>query len=576
MADNTQVAVGYGDTIATDEISGVKYQRVKLIHGADGTNSGDVSTANPYPVRLLAEQNNGLYKAIHATTEGHLEVDVHGPRLPFGSVHAESLSPVFQVDGVYGVNSYMATTTTGLSVGTGSGSGSVTASGNKFVCSTGTTQYSFATVQSRRRLRYRPGQGVVGRFTALWSTPAASSIVVAGIGTAEAGIYFGYNGTSFGILHSTGGVREIHTLTITTASTSTNAYVVTLPNGATVNVAATSNSSTARTAYEISQGTFPGWDAEARGATVVFVRGSAGPVTGTFSLAQTGAVTPAAGTDAETVAGVAATDVWIPQASWNGDVMDGSDSASNPSGFSFDPTKGNLFEIGVSYLGYGAVTCKVAATFDDANQPEYVTVHTFKFPNTRTAVNLSQPAFPFTAAAYSAGSTTDVTVSVGSFAGFIEGQIKNLGPRQTYFNTAAVTSSVSAYVPIFTARNSLYYAGRANQAVSHLLSVAGAAKSNAGLTTFILIRNATLTGNASFTQFSDTSVTYWDTASTGCSFANNSQIIWSGSVSESGQFNALFDDREITLQPGETVTLAVRSVSQVATCIGSLNTREDQ
>lgn len=50
MADNTTLNSGSGgDVIASDDISGVKYQRIKLIHGADGTNAGDVSKDNPLP-----------------------------------------------------------------------------------------------------------------------------------------------------------------------------------------------------------------------------------------------------------------------------------------------------------------------------------------------------------------------------------------------------------------------------------------------------------------------------------------------------------------------------------------------
>lgn len=188
------------------------------------------------------------------TADKGLQVSVIGPRLPFGSVHTESLKPIFQTDGVYGINSFTMVTSTGLAVGTGASSGSVTSSGNLLTCATGTTQFSFASLQSRRRLRYRPGQGVVVRFTGLFSTPAANAYQVIGCGTAETTLAFGYNGTSFGILYSTGGVREVHTLTITTASTATNDYVVTLPNTATVNIAATNNGSTVKTAYEISQG----------------------------------------------------------------------------------------------------------------------------------------------------------------------------------------------------------------------------------------------------------------------------------------------------------------------------------
>lgn len=52
MADNTQLPVPStsGDVIATDDIGGVKYQRVKLIHGAEGVNDGDVSSVNPLPM----------------------------------------------------------------------------------------------------------------------------------------------------------------------------------------------------------------------------------------------------------------------------------------------------------------------------------------------------------------------------------------------------------------------------------------------------------------------------------------------------------------------------------------------
>lgn len=52
MADNVilNAPTSTGDTIAADEISSAKYQRIKLIFGADGSNDGDVSTTNRFPV----------------------------------------------------------------------------------------------------------------------------------------------------------------------------------------------------------------------------------------------------------------------------------------------------------------------------------------------------------------------------------------------------------------------------------------------------------------------------------------------------------------------------------------------
>lgn len=56
MADNVPITAGSGTSIATDDISSVQYQRIKLIHGADGVNDGDVSSVNPLPVETSFPQ----------------------------------------------------------------------------------------------------------------------------------------------------------------------------------------------------------------------------------------------------------------------------------------------------------------------------------------------------------------------------------------------------------------------------------------------------------------------------------------------------------------------------------------
>ena len=56
MADNftTKDFSGASITGAADEIASVKYPRVKMVLGADGTNDGDVSSTNPMPVSAAA------------------------------------------------------------------------------------------------------------------------------------------------------------------------------------------------------------------------------------------------------------------------------------------------------------------------------------------------------------------------------------------------------------------------------------------------------------------------------------------------------------------------------------------
>src|SRR4030067_1068546 len=50
MADTlTKTQWDAGAVVATDDIAGIHFPRVKLVHGADGTNAGDVADANPFP-----------------------------------------------------------------------------------------------------------------------------------------------------------------------------------------------------------------------------------------------------------------------------------------------------------------------------------------------------------------------------------------------------------------------------------------------------------------------------------------------------------------------------------------------
>lgn len=51
MVDNVSITAGAGTSVATDDIAGVHYQRVKVAHGADGS-ATDSSTAAPFPVQL--------------------------------------------------------------------------------------------------------------------------------------------------------------------------------------------------------------------------------------------------------------------------------------------------------------------------------------------------------------------------------------------------------------------------------------------------------------------------------------------------------------------------------------------
>lgn len=55
MADDVLVTAGAGTAIATDDIGGRHFQRVKLVFGADGVNEGDAASGNPFPITIRSE-----------------------------------------------------------------------------------------------------------------------------------------------------------------------------------------------------------------------------------------------------------------------------------------------------------------------------------------------------------------------------------------------------------------------------------------------------------------------------------------------------------------------------------------
>lgn len=53
--DNVTPDSASTDIIAADDVGGVKYQRIKIVTGSDGTILGDVTKVNPLPVATVVE-----------------------------------------------------------------------------------------------------------------------------------------------------------------------------------------------------------------------------------------------------------------------------------------------------------------------------------------------------------------------------------------------------------------------------------------------------------------------------------------------------------------------------------------
>lgn len=136
-----------------------------------------------------------VYEPVATNGENSLAVTITEPRAAFGEVSFAENTPTCQVDFVYGINTNLTSNTT-------SNNATVTASSGMAILTTGAQVNSVATLVTKEYVKYRPGQGSMSRFTALFTTGVAGSTQIAGVfGDGVDGLGFGYNGTSFGILY---------------------------------------------------------------------------------------------------------------------------------------------------------------------------------------------------------------------------------------------------------------------------------------------------------------------------------------------------------------------------------------
>jgi hypothetical protein len=274
------------------------------------------------------------------------------------------------------------------------GGGSVTENGDVLV-SCSSTPGSYAVYRSRKFLPYRTGQSNIAKIVGKFDTAVAGTQQRMGVANQESGYYIGYNGTDFQFLHTRGGLAETQELTLSNVSSGNQTLTITL-DGTAYTVAISNNDSLATIASKISLEFTDNdaWQVDNYDNKVVFLAGSLGNKTGTFSFSSTGNVT---GVFVEKVAGSDADDEWL--------AFD-----SLPAGFS--PQNYNNFMFKYSWLGV-----RVYVFMPDGWYKIMDHVHT-----PRTELPVYKPVFKITCVAYNTGGASGVTLHNSGIYGAIEGE----------------------------------------------------------------------------------------------------------------------------------------------------------
>ena len=359
----------------------------------------------------------------------------------FGDLKAEKMTPITQISAEYGLLNQV------LTVIDAGASGTTTVVDNKFTVQTGVASDGVAAILSLRLLTYRPGQGALARYTALFTTGVALSRQLAGLITAENSFAFGYVGTEFGIIHTHDGESEYQELTITTpAAGSENATITVDGIGYTVPLTA---GTVQHNAFEIANSLtaqVPNYDFSSNNDQVLAQAVLNGPA-GTFAFSSATAVSAWV----QITPGVLPITDFIPQDEWSENTF----LSLIPA---FDPTLGNVYQIQVQYLGFGGIKFYV----EDPATADFILVHIIKFANTSTLPSVTNPSFRIGWVARNFGNTSNITVAGASASGYIEGEsVVSTPPLAEQHDQLAVGAILTN---IITFRNRLNFGGKRNRA----------------------------------------------------------------------------------------------------------------
>jgi len=394
-------------------------------------------------------------------------------RSAFGEQVAVPVTPVIQLDGLYGLLDKNFETFTGPSlVGSVDGSAGVTTSLMEVATGDG---YGYGVLRSRRAVRYRPGQGAMTRFTAAFtgSVDGTTNLGVgitgytqrAGFFTQEQALQIGFDDVNgkFGILRQNGGKAQIETLTLTTGASVAGIATVELPTAsgiATYNVPiADTTADEAITAAEISEwfqaNQSASWTVEHCDGVVNFLNTRVGTTVGVSSYIPGG--TGSVGSIVTTQEGVNNTLDWTYQEDWD-DPLDG----TGTSGIILDPTKLNVYQINFRWLGIGIMKFAI----ENPLNGDMYEFHRKKFTNLLNAPHLDNPSLKigYVAARIlpTFGGFQNVKVTGGSMMGCIEGLVNPTTLPTSALRLESATFAQNDLHHGLTVHNRLVFGGKIN------------------------------------------------------------------------------------------------------------------
>lgn len=459
----------------------------------------------------------------------------------FGELSVAEPTPVVQISAQYGLTDEVQEITS---------AGGTTYNGDSlFNVSSGTNPLGLASLNTLKQLAYKPGQGALARFTALFTTGVANSLQAAGLINSEDAFAFGYLGADFGILYSRNGKTEHQELTVTTAATGSENATITVNDVAyTVPLTAGTTNHNAQEIAASLTAQVPNYLFTANNSIVSSMNLIPSP-DGVYAFTSATAVA----TWDQQEAGVDPTISLIAQSDWNRDAVSW-----------LDPTKGNVYSISIQYLGFGNIQFFV----EDETSGVSTLVHQLEYANKNTIPSVGNPTFRIGWLARNLGNTTDLIVSGASAAGFIEGKNQpDSQPRAVESVTSAIGTTQTN---VITIRNRFHFGDKINRADIIPLLLSMGTESNKGAF-FRLVVNAEFAGDINFDYVDEQNSVAETSTDQVALVPNTGRFIASFLVTQQGRIigsndfkTRIFPDDQLTLSAAVTSgTSSVMTASAV-------------
>jgi len=370
----------------------------------------------------------------------------------FGENISIPITAKIQADAVYGLDPREFETYTF------SATGVATHANSTFIVGAGSSANSYGVIRSTNFIRYRPGQGVVARFTGSFSSNPVGFTQRAGFFNQEQAIQIGYAHTNgkFGVLRANGGKAHIHGFDFTTLAD--GSITVTL-NGTSFTAVTVNSGSVAGNLSQLVQGLRAQalfnalYVVEYDQSRLRFLATSLGPQNGTFNITSNATISF---TSSIRQAGVVQTENWTFQEDFSIDKLDG----TGYSGVTIDPSKLNVYQINFRWLGAGEIRYAIENPYNG----DMIFFHHEHYSNKNQLPHLDNPSMKIGYVAANLGGGVGVVTCRGaSFLGAIEGIVERT--RLPYSVTGTRNDSMNtpgSLYHLISLKNKVIYQGKIN------------------------------------------------------------------------------------------------------------------